>query len=120
MLLKGDFGHIDDVICSCEQDEGFILPRDPYLVRDAEIPSKKFKVKDIGPLTYIGCERPTVKKYECIAHPYEEKTAQLKKALKSEQEYHSDKFLCSLYGYKHKKALKMYGTLLQCLRDCYD
>jgi hypothetical protein len=120
LLFNKEFGHIDDVITSCDKDEGFILPRDPYEVRTREIPSKRFKSKDIGPLEYIGCERPIIKKYECIAHPYEDKAAKLRKANDSDKIYQSDKFLLSLYGYKHKKALKTYGTLLKCLRDCYD
>jgi hypothetical protein len=114
-----NFKHIEN-ICSNEFDEGFIVEKDPYEEVKKVIARKNFVVKDLRPLANLNKSRSYLNKQEVISAPYEDRAATLKRAMASDREANSTKSLVSVFGFKHYKALKFYGTLLTCLRDSYE
>ena len=51
---------------------------------------------------------------------YDEKGKERLEEKIEDEERARAKGLTSVYGYKHPKALKIYGQLLKCLRACYE
>lgn len=75
--------------------------------------------KDISPLN-IGQSRASIREEALLEASYVKGGEEMLESNRNEQERAKGKGLIHMFGYKHSKALKFYGNLLRCLRDCYD
>ena len=68
----------------------------------------------------LGEAREKIKEDAVIESAYEKNGEERLQALENEREKAQGKGLIRMYGYKHHRAMKFYGQLLRCLRDCYE
>ena len=68
----------------------------------------------------LGLTRENLRMDAVLESVYEPDGAKRLKEQEEEAERQSNKGLIHMFGYKHDKALKFYGNLLRCMRDCYE
>ena len=80
---------------------------------------KTLRLKDMKPLK-LGQSRDFLRIDAILESAYEPEGMKRLKEQEEDLEKQGNKGLIHMFGYKHDKALKFYGSLLRCMRDCYE
>jgi len=80
---------------------------------------KKIRCKEVKPLL-LGQPRDKIKADAIIESAYERDGEERLEKQVTDLEKAAGKGLIHMFGYKHHRAMKFYGQLFRCLRDCYE
>lgn len=80
---------------------------------------KTLRTKKMTPLA-LGQPREKIKQDAIIESAYDKDGDEKLERQVDELERATGKGLVRMFGYKHNRAMKFYGQLLRCLRDCYE
>jgi hypothetical protein len=80
---------------------------------------KKIRCKEAKPLL-LGQPREKIKADAIIESAYEKDGEDRLEKQVNDLEKAAGKGLIRMFGYKHQRAMKFYGQLFRCLRDCYE
>ena len=80
---------------------------------------KKIRCKEVKPLL-LGQPRDKIKADAIIESAYERDGEERLEKQVTDLEKAAGKGLIHMFGYKHQRAMKFYGQLFRCLRDCYE
>lgn len=114
-VFNKQFEHIDDI---CDADTAYETRIGPSTLVNQTV-FKKIKCRDMNPIK-LGEERAKIKADAIIESAYEKDGEARLIKQEQEREKAQGKGLIRMYGYKHHRAMKFYGQLLRCLRDCYE
>lgn len=114
-MFNKQFSHIDKI---CDIDAMYESKMGPSQNTDG-IVFKNIQCKKIPSLS-LGLVREKIKEEAMIEAAYETNGEEKLKESEEIAEIDTGKGLLHLFGYKHKKAIKFYGQLLKCLKDCYE
>lgn len=114
-VFNKQFEHIDQI---CDADTAYETRIGPSTLVDQTV-FKKIKCKGFKPLV-LGQPREKIKAEAIIEAAYEKDGEQRLEKQAQDLEKQSGKGLIKMFGYKHHRAMKFYGQLLRCLRDCYE
>jgi len=102
----------------CDTDLSFSSKIAPSTSFDHHI-NKNLRFSDMKPLK-LNQPREVIRLDAILEAAYEPDGAKRLQEQEEEAERAGNRGIVHMFGYKHDKALKFYGQLLRCLRDCYD
>ena len=114
-VFNKQFDHIDAI---CDADSAYETRIGPSSLVDQTV-FKKIRCKEVKPLL-LGQPRDKIKADAIIESAYERDGEERLEKQVTDLEKAAGKGLIHMFGYKHQRAMKFYGQLFRCLRDCYE
>lgn len=116
-VFNKQFDHIDKI---CDADSAFETRVGPSTMVNQTV-YKRIRTVDMKPIV-LGQPREKIKLDHKIESAYEKDADPVQNELNRQEELEkaSNKGLIRMFGYKHARAMKYYGQLFRCLRDCYE